>query len=130
MKAILLAAGLIVVFATNSVAQTDAQYDPPLIQSELDYLAVSSRRVSLDFKELEPKKTLEQIGDKVKLDIEVRGFLPNEPRLTKVFVNATVKEILSWYAREVPVIYKAEGSEKLVVLVNTEGGSRDKKEAS
>ena len=66
----------------------------------------------------QPKEILEQVRDKVKLAIEVRGLLPKEPRLTKSFVNATVKEILSWYAREVPVIYKAEGSKKLVVLVN------------
>jgi hypothetical protein len=130
MKAILLAASLVIVLATNVAAQTDAQYDPPLIQSELDYLAVASRRVSLDFKELQPKEVLGQIGKKAKLDIEVHGLLPKEPRLTKSFANATVKEILSWYAREVPVIYKAEGSEKLVVLVNTQDVSGDKREAS
>ena len=130
MKAILLTAGLAIFLATNVVAQTDAQYDPPLIQSELDYLAVANRRVSLDFKGLQPKEILEQIGDKVTLDIEVRGLLPKEPRLTKSFANATVKEILSWYAREVPVIYKAKGSEKLVVLVNTQDVSGDKQEAS
>jgi len=130
MKAVVLAASLVIVLATNVVAQTDAPYDPPLIQSELDYLAVAGRRVSLDFKELQPKEVLEQIGEKVKLDIQVRGLLPKEPRLTKSFANATVKEILSWYAREVPVIYKAKNSEKLVVLVNTEDVSGDTREAS
>ena len=40
---------------------------------------------------------------------------------TKSFKAATVKEILTWYAATVPVVYQAEGSDKLAVLVTAKG---------
>jgi hypothetical protein len=94
-----------------------------LIQSELDHLEAASRRITIELKDLSPSEALKRIGKAASLSIEVRGLLPQATKLEKSFEEATVKEILAWFAGEVPVLYRAEESGKLLVLPNPGGAS-------
>ena len=104
-----------------SFAQAGDQLEPPgdallLVQSELEYLEVANHRISIDFKGASPEKAPEQIGKKSPLVIEIQCTLPEEPKLTRSFRDATVKAILQWLAKEVSVSYHAERPNKLIVL--------------
>lgn len=105
-----------------ATAQPTGPPDPPrevmlLIQSELDYLEVAARRVSIDFVEEPPARVLDRLGKTVPLNIAVVGRLPAERRLTATFRHATVRQVLEWFARQLDVYYSAEGPDELRVLV-------------
>jgi hypothetical protein len=102
-----------------------------LIQSELDYLDCADREIRIELDEATPAEALRRIGSAAGLTIEVDGTLPEVPKLSKSFENASVKEVLTWYASRVPVLYKTKSVRKLVVLVRDrapsegeEGGNR------
>jgi len=135
MRGMIVAVILTAIPGSTVVAQSDNTSDFPsrlmlLIQSELDYLEVATLKISVDFDKVEPKKALAQIGARAGLSIEVHGTLPKEPRLTRSFEDATVKEVLTWYAGAIPVAYKAEGPNKLTVFFRAENLHRDKGGAS
>ncbi len=103
------------------ILSLDAAAYPPddgllLVQSELDYLKVGDRRISIDIKESSPRDALQQIRKKAQLAVEVKGDLPKTPTLTVTFRDATVKEVLKWFAEKVGVVYSVDRGEKLLVL--------------
>ena len=133
MRVMIVAVILTAIPGSTVVAQSDNTSDfrsMLLVQSELDYLEVATLKISVDFDKVAPKKALAQIGARAGLSIEVHGTLPKEPRLTRSFEDATVKEVLTWYAGAIPVVYKAEGPNKLTVLFRAENLHRDKGGAS
>ncbi len=135
MRVMIVAVILTAIPGSTVVAQSDNTSDFPsrlmlLIQSELDYLEVATLKISVDFDKVAPKKALTQIGARAGLSIVVHGTLPKEPRLTRSFEDATVKEVLTWYAGAIPVAYKAEGPNKLTVFFRAENLHRDKGGAS
>ena len=135
MRVMILAASLTLIPVSTALPQSGAPVDFPadvlvLVQSELDHLEGAGQQISIDFDKVLPEKALAQIGKKAGLSIEVRGTLPKEPRITKSFTAATVKEILTWYAVTVPVVYKAESADKLAVLVPVRGMRDEKKGAN
>ncbi len=87
-----------------------------LVQSELDYLKVGDRRISIDIKESSPRDALKQIRKKAQFVVEVKGDLPKTPTLTVTFRDATVKEVLKWFAEKVGVVYSVDRGGKLLVL--------------
>ena len=122
MRVVVLAAVATMISMPTAMAQLDPPPEFPadvlvLIQSELDYLEVAGHRISIDLKEVLPEQALEQIGKKARISIDVRGTFSKKPRLTVSFADATVKEILEWFAEEAPVYYKAEWPNKLVVII-------------
>ncbi|MBD3868949.1 MAG: hypothetical protein IFK94_12545 [Acidobacteria bacterium] len=134
MRVLVVAISLAVMSIPIVIAQpTDANDIPPdvllLIQSELDYLEGSDREISLTLDQADPHQAIKQIAATAGLSIEVDGILPMKPTLTKSFENATVKDVLTWYASEVKVIYKAKSPDRLVVIAHGDI-RRDKKEAS
>lgn len=107
--------------ASAAAAQSPAQGDPPgdvqlLIQSELDYLEAGSRRMTIEIKGATPEVALEKIGKRAQLEITVRGTLPGRPKLTAVFRQATVKDVLKWFADETGVVYRVDSGDKLSVF--------------
>jgi hypothetical protein len=121
MRTLIVAVVFALLSVSTSFAQASDQLEPPgdallLVQSELEYLEVANQRISIDFKEASPEKALEQIGKKLPLVIEIQRTLPEEPKLTRSFRDAKVKEILQWFASEVSVSYHAERPNKLLVL--------------
>jgi len=111
----------LMMLSSVAAAQSPPREDPPgdvglLIQSELDYLEAGSRRISFEVKDESPGVTLEKLGKKVPLEITVKGTLPAEPKLTTTFREATVKEVLKWFADETGVVYRVDRGDKLTVF--------------
>jgi hypothetical protein len=120
---------LAIVVSLSLVSAAAAQSDDPLerppgllllVQSELDALSAASKRISVEFEEASPAQVLKEVGKKARILLEVRGDLPEEPKLSAIFSDETVKEILTWYARETSVVYRAESPDKLIVVVRPE----------
>ena len=104
-----------------AAAQAPTPEDPPgdallLTQSELDYLEAGSRRVTIEVKRDSPTVTLEKIRKKTQLEITVKGTLPEKPKLTATFREATVREVLKWFAAETGVVYRVDRGDKLSVF--------------
>lgn len=121
MRALILAVSLAAMHVPIVLAQSGDAEDFPsgvllLIQSELDYLEVADREISLSLDKAEPDRALRQIAAAAGLSIELDGTLPKKPALTRSFEKATVKEVLTWYAREIPVVYKAKNPDTLVII--------------
>ncbi len=115
-----LAVALLLILSFDAVAQTSGDPYPPgdvflLVQSELDYLKAGDRRINIDIKESSPRNALEQIRKKAQLVVEVKDDLPKTPTLTVTFRDATVKEVLKWFAEKVGVLYRVKGGDKLLV---------------
>ena len=113
-----------------ATAQPTEPPEPPrgvmlLVQSELDYLEVADRRVSFDFRGESPATVLGRLRKEVPLAIAIAGPLPAEHGLTATFRRATVKEVLEWFARQLDVCYRAEGPDRLLVLVPERAGAPD-----
>jgi hypothetical protein len=112
---------LVAISGTLLLAQSDPVEEMPvdvmlLVQSELDYLKAAQREIDVELDGATPTEALSRIGEKAGLTIKVHGKPPRELKLTRSFEGATLKEVLTWYAREVPVAYRAEGPEKLTVV--------------
>ena len=117
----MLAVALLLILSFDAAAQTSDDPYPPddlflLVQSELNYLKAGDRRISIDIKESSPKDALQQIRRKAKLVIEVIGDLPETPLLTSTHREATVKEVLKWFAEKVGVLYRVDPGDKLLVF--------------
>ena len=117
----MLAVALLLILSFDAAAQTSGDPYPPgdvflLVQSELDYLKAGDRRISIDIKESSPRDALQQIRKKAQFVVEVKGDLPKTPTLTVTFRDATVKEVLKWFAEKVDVVYSVDRGGKLLVL--------------
>ncbi len=117
----MLAVALFLILSFDATVQTSGDPYPPgdvflLVQSELDYLKAGDRRISIDIKESSPRDALQQIRKKAQLVVEVKGDLPKTPTLTVTFRDATVKEVLKWFAEKVGVVYSVDRGGKLLVL--------------
>ncbi len=117
----MLAVALLLILSFDAAGQTSGDPYPPgdvflLVQSELDYLTAGDRRISIDIKASSPRDALQQIRKKAQLVVEVKGDLPKTPTLTVTFRDATVKEVLKWFAEKVGVVYSVDRGEKLLVL--------------
>ncbi len=117
----MVAAALLLILSFDAAAQTSGDPYPPgdvflLVQSELDYLKAGDRRISIDIKASSPRDALQQIRKKAQLVVEVKGDLPKTPTLTVTFRDATVKEVLKWFAKKVGVLYRVDPGDKLVVF--------------
>ena len=117
----MLAVALLLILSFDVAAKTSDDPYPPddmflLVHSELDYLEAGYRRISMDIKASSPKDALQQIRKKAKLVVEVKGDLPETPILTSTFRDATVKEVLKWFAEKVGVLYRVDPGDKLLVL--------------
>ena len=117
----MLTVALLLILSFDAAAQTSDDPYPPddlflLVQSELNYLKAGDRRISIDIKESSPKDALQQIRRKAKLVIEVKGDLPETPLLTSTFREATVKEVLKWFAEKVGVLYRVDPGDRLLVF--------------
>ncbi len=117
----MLAVALLLILSFDAAGQTSGDPYPPgdvflLVQSELDYLKGGDRRISIDIKESSPRDALQQIRKKAQRVVEVKGDLPKTPTLTVTFRDATVKEVLKWFAEKVGVVYSVDRGEKLLVL--------------
>jgi hypothetical protein len=91
-----------------------------LVQSEVDYLPVAQRKISVEVREAVPATFLDAVRDATDLTIEVQGTLPTRPLLTASFKRTKTKKILAWFATQVPVTYKAQPPDKLIVIVDDE----------
>ena len=121
MRALVIAVGLVATSVPIVSAQSGDANDFPsdvllLTQSEVDYLEDAGREISLALVKAKPDQALKQIARIAGLALEIEGTLPRRPALTKSFENATVKEVLTWYAGEVPVVYRAKDRSTLVVV--------------
>ena len=126
----MLAVALLLILSLDAAAQTPGEPDPRgddgflLVQSELNYLTAGDRRISIDIKESSPKDALQQIRKKAQLNVEVKGDLPKTPTLTVSFRDATVKEVLKWFAEKAGVVFAVvDRGEKLLVLPAPEEGA-------
>lgn len=104
-----------------ALAQVGDVPQPPdgglvLVQSEIDYLEAATRRIDVEFENLRPRAAAERIGKVAGLAVDFRGPLPAEPRLSASFEDATVKSVLEWFASKVPVTFKAEKKDRLLVV--------------
>jgi hypothetical protein len=88
-----------------------------LVQSELDYLAAAERAITLEVERAVPAAVLEQIAARSGLVIDVRGTLPPKALLTSSFRDTKTKTVLAWFAEQVPVAFKAEPPNRLLVIV-------------
>jgi cytochrome c-type biogenesis protein CcmE len=123
MRVIVVAISFAVISIPIVIAQPADANDIPsdallLIHSELDYLEVADREISLTLDRANPHHAIKQIATTAGLSIEVDGILPMEPTLTKSFENSTVKDVLTWYASEVKVMYKAISPDRLVIIAH------------
>ncbi len=85
---------------------------------------IGNRRISIDVKDAYPDDVLKKIGKKAQLVVEVKGDLPKTPTLTVTFRDATVKEVLKWFAEKVDVVYTVvDRGEKLLVLPAPQEGA-------
>ena len=105
-----LAVSLLLILSFDAAGQTSDDPYPQddvflLVQSELNYLKAGDRRIDIDIKESSPEDALQQIRKKAQLVVEVKGDLPKTPTLTVTFRDATVKEVLKWFAEKVAVVY-------------------------
>lgn len=121
MRLLIVTIGLSFASIMTALAQSGNTNDIPanamvLVQSELDHLASANRKISVEFDKVVPEAALTRIGKSADLSIEIHGSLPKTPLLSKSFENVTVKEVLVWFAETVPVLYRAEGSDKLAVM--------------
>ena len=73
------------------------------------HLEAGPRRINFEVKDESPDVTLEKLGKKVPLEITVKGTLPAKPKLTATFREATVKEVLKWFADETGVVFHLLG---------------------
>jgi hypothetical protein len=87
-----------------------------LVQSELDYLAAAQRPITLEVERATPAAVLEQIAAHSGLEIDVRGALPRQATLTASFRDTQAKAVLAWFAEQVPVAFKAEPPNRLLVV--------------
>jgi hypothetical protein len=123
----ILAISLSLILSSGGMAQSPRDVDTLddvllLIQSELDYLEAGDRRISVEIREASPDDALKEIGRKAQLTIRVKGSLPKTPRLTATFRDATVKEVLKWFAKKVGVVYRVDPGDELLVFPAPEPG--------
>lgn len=107
-------------FVLAAAQATQPPEDPParrnlLIQSELTLLSEAGERITLRVTDASPEHTLKQVRKAVKFEIDVEGELPRTPKLTASFEDTPAKEVLTWFAKEVDVVYRAEEGRRLVV---------------
>jgi hypothetical protein len=93
------------------------------VQSELDLLPATQRRVTILLKGVQPAEFLEKLRKDTGLKIEVTGKLPAGPALSATFRDAEARKVLTWFAQQLPVSFRAEPPDKLWVVVD-EPGSR------
>jgi hypothetical protein len=103
-------------------AQLGGNPEPPgdhliLVQAELDHLAAAKQPITLDVEHAAPAAVLGEIARKSGITIEVRGSLPGRPALTASYRDASAKTVLTWFAGQVPVSFRAEPPNKLWVIV-------------
>lgn len=113
-RARIFAASLIL--AVNAAAQSPAEPDRLLIQSELAHLEGSDRRIQVEIKNATPEAALRRIRKAARLVIQVEGELPKTPVLTGTFEDATLEEVLKWFAERVDVVYRVDGKDRLRVF--------------
>jgi|GEM_PF-6755156 len=132
------AMGLLLVATTIAAASTVVgagprpDLAPPadrwvLVQSELDYLPATQRRITLQVQQVKPAAFVEAVAKKSDLTIEVRGELPSAPLLSASFHGAATKDVFTWLAERLPVTFMAKPPNTLVILVN---GPRGRTKAS
>lgn len=92
-----------------------------LVQSELDYLAASDRRITVEMRQAALAKILEVIGKQARVTITVQGELPKDRKYDLRFRDKTVKEVLTWLARHAGLAYRVEGPEKIVAIAPKSG---------
>jgi hypothetical protein len=87
-----------------------------LVQSELAYLEASDRRITVEVKGAAPANVLATIAKRGGFTLETQGKLPERPRLTASFRDATVRSVLEWFAEKVGVTYRTDRPDKLMVF--------------
>jgi hypothetical protein len=112
---------LLVLFPGLAPAQAPQSPELPgdvqlLIQSELSHLESADRRIDLRVKEASPESTLRAIAKVAGFVIEVEGKLPRTPKLTASFKDTATRDVLTWFAKQVDVAYRADRGGKLVVF--------------
>ena len=121
MKTLAFGVSASIVLGVAAQAQIEPPELPPthmlLVQSELDYLAGVDRPLTVEWNDALPQVVLTRIGKLAGVTVEVEGKLPSEPRLTGSFESRSVKEVLTWFAGKVPVVYKVKRSDTLIVVV-------------
>jgi hypothetical protein len=105
-----------------AAAQPVADPEPPgdvqlLVHSELDYLAAADRLITVEAAKATPAAVLDQIRKKSGLTIDVQGALAARPLLSPSFRDAKAETVLVWFAEQIPVSFKAEPPNRLLVIV-------------
>ena len=101
---------LLVLIASPLAGQSDGTSALPpdamlLVQSELDYLRASKRRITVSFQQATPEAALLQVERAARVSIAWSGTPPKGLKVTRSFDHATLKEVLTWYARRVTLTY-------------------------
>jgi hypothetical protein len=89
-----------------------------LVQPEIDFLPGAGTPITLELEKDKPLRALREIGRMSGLSIEVRGSLPATPRLTASFRDTPARDVLAWFAQQLPVRFRAEPPHKLWVLID------------
>ena len=88
-----------------------------LVQSELDLLPAAKRLVTLRIEKAQPAAVVEMLRKESGLTIEIEGALPARPVLSASFRDTEVKDVLRWFAKQLPVDFRAEPPNRLWIIV-------------
>ena len=115
---------LLLMLSSLALAQAPQQPELPgdvqlLIQSELSHLESADRRIDLRVKKASPESTLRAISKVAGFAIEIEGKLPRTPKLTVSFEDTATRDVLTWFAKQVDVVYRADRGGKLVVFAKS-----------
>lgn len=105
------------------MAQTPNAQDRPVlltVQSELDYLAASKTRISVELKQATPREILDEVARKAKLQAEFEGPLSVDKKHDVSFKDLTVKEVLASLSDRLEVSYRVMGPKRLRIIANTD----------